>query len=517
MDNRGSQQWVNNYSCPATVLVFVLLIFLVNYVFFRFIFLYFASCTPAEKLLASGFWAAELFIMLHAVGYYFNVLRLNRNPDITYPKMPGEEPSVAILIPARHEPREVVEQTLLACYNLDYENKTIHLLDDSSIESYKREARELAAEYGASVFSRDVHRGAKAGIINECSQALTEKYIAILDADQNPMPHFLKVLVPFLEQEEKLSFVQSPQFYTNGNVNSVSLTSNYQQGIFYEYICEGKSRNGAMMCCGTNVVLRREALMEVGGFDERTVTEDFATSLWLHIHGWKSLYVNKPLVFGMAPEDLIAYFKQQSRWSMGNTQVFKHVIKLFLTQPWSLTLRQWFEYFITGTYYFIAWAYLFLFVFQLIYTFFNVPTFFMDPYVYSTTFVPYFLLALAVFYSSMGLRNYAFSNVLKTHLLTILSIPIYIRSTLFGLFNIHAGFQVTPKTGSVQVPYLFLWAQLFLWALNLVAMTWGLLRWVYERNLGILFNVFWLFYHALIFSSIFYFNEQDNQELGEAL
>src|SRR5258708_7211635 len=211
--------------------------------------------------------------------------------------------------------------------------------------------------------------------------------------------------------------------------------------------------------------------------------------------GWETLYVNMPLVFGMAPEDLVQYFKQQSRWALGNTQVFKNVIKNFITRPWSLSFMQWFDYFVTGTYYFIGWAYLCLFMCQLIYTFFNVPAFFMNPYVYSLTFIPYFLLALGVFYSSMGLRHYKFSYILKTHLLTMLSIPVYLRATLFGLFNVPVAFQVTNKTGATQVAYSFLWAQIFLWALNLVAITWGILRWVYEHNPGILFNIFWLFYH----------------------
>lgn len=462
--------------------------------------------------MALAFLGSEFFIMFHAIGYFFNVMRLDRHPDNYQVQDLVDEPSVAILIPARHEPKEVVERTLLACYNLNYKNKTIYFLDDSSIEQYKEEARELSKEFGTEIFAREVHRGAKAGIINDVNRIITEKYIAIFDADQNPMPHFLKILVPILESRENLVFVQTPQFYTNCSSNRVSLTANFQQAIFYEYICEGKNTNGTMMCCGTNVLLRRNVLLDVGGFDENTVTEDFATSLKLHMKGWKTLYVNMPLVFGMAPEDLVEYFKQQSRWALGNTQVFKNVMKSFFTKPWRLSFMQWFDYIITGTYYFIGWAYLCLFFCQLIFTFFNVPAFFMDPYVYSLTFVPYFLLALAVFYSSMGLRHYKFSYILKTHLLTILSIPVYIRATLFGLFNVPVGFQVTNKTGAMQVAYSFLWVQILLWGVNLVAMTWGILRWVYERNPGILCNVFWLFYHALVFSAVFYFNESGGSE-----
>ena len=43
---------------------------------------------------------------------------------------------------------------------------------------------------------------------------------------------------------------------------------------------------GAMFCCGTNVVFRRTAVEEAGGFPETSLTEDFALSLRLHEAGY---------------------------------------------------------------------------------------------------------------------------------------------------------------------------------------------------------------------------------------
>ena len=104
-----------------------------------------------------------------------------------------------------------------------------------------------------------------------------------------------------------------------------------------------------MFCCGTNVILRASALKAIGGMDEGTVTEDFATSLKLHSHGFSSLYYNHTCVFGMGPEDLIGYFTQQFRWTAGTLQVFKKLVAQFFTKPFSLSMGQWFQYFLSGT------------------------------------------------------------------------------------------------------------------------------------------------------------------------
>ena len=53
--------------------------------------------------------------------------------------------------------------------------------------------------------------------------------------------------------------------------------------------------------------------------------------------------------FGMGPEDLGSYFKQQNRWAMGNVGVLRTVLLNFLKSPFSLKPIQWFEYMITGS------------------------------------------------------------------------------------------------------------------------------------------------------------------------
>ncbi|MFA7677490.1 MAG: glycosyltransferase [Candidatus Omnitrophota bacterium] len=430
------------------LLIFLFISILV-YSLTRAVFIYYADYVPLEKILAVIFFLAESFVMLHAFGYFLSIYNLSRKKkELAQPPELKGFPPVAILIPARHEPKKVLEETLATVYNLNYPNKTIYLLDDSTQEKYRQEAEGLASAYGAKLFRRSQRHGAKAGIINDCLKNLEDIYVAIFDADQNPLPDFLTRLVPFLESDPKLAFIQTPQFYSNLESSKIAFGSNMQQSVFYEYVCEGKSSNQSMICCGTNVVLRRQALVDVGGFDEATVTEDFATSFRMHLKGWKSLYYNHVHTFGMGPENLGEYFKQQNRWALGNVGVLRLIVKQFLRDPLSLKPAQWFEYFITGSYYLIGWAYLSLVICPIMYIFFNIPSFFMNPVVYCFTFFPYLLLSLAIFYASMSGRHYTVSQIFKGQMLAFISLPVYIRASFFGFIGAKGTFQVIAKNGS---------------------------------------------------------------------
>ncbi|MDD4183029.1 MAG: glycosyltransferase, partial [Candidatus Omnitrophica bacterium] len=231
----------------------------------------FAEYTAIEKFFASLLVAGDLFIILHSTGYAVNIIKMysgkKKESYPGYESLKGKLPSVAILVAARHEPKDILENTFVTLKNINYENKRIYFLDDSSDEKYTREADELCRDYSLILFRRQIRHGAKAGIINDCLKALTEDYVVIFDADQNPLPEFLNVLVPIIEKDKKLAYIQTPQFYSNIEESRVARASAFQQAVFYEYICEGKSSGGAMFCCGTNVIFRREALTDVGGLD----------------------------------------------------------------------------------------------------------------------------------------------------------------------------------------------------------------------------------------------------------
>lgn len=482
----------------------------------RVIIFSYSNYGPLEKLFGILLLAGETYMLVHALGYMVNVFHIRGNEAPPAPKAlkPGEKPWVAVVVAARHEPKEILEETIITFRNLDYPNKNIYFLDDSSDQRYKDEADDLARRHGIRVFRREQRSGAKAGIVNAFMAGMTEKYLAIFDADQNPMPDFLDELLPHLEADDNLAFVQTPQFYSNVEASPVAMGAAMQQAIFYESICEGKDLNDAMFCCGTNVVFRRSALLDVGGFDETSITEDFATSVKLHSKGYRSLYFPHVKVFGMGPDTLPAYFKQQSRWSGGTVSVFRRVVGLLFRSPRSLTFMQWVEYFLAGSYYFVGWAFFFLMVCPIAFLLLNVPSFFLDPEIYVATFVPYFSLSLLVFYATMHERHYTLKQIYTGLILGSLCFPILMKSTLLGLVGKKMTFVVTTKGGRERLDWKGLWPYGVMMGLNISAIVVGAMR--FRANpyaVGV--NMFWAAYHIFILANIFRFNGSEPRP-GEA-
>lgn len=493
-----------------------------------------------EKWLAMALLMAETFTMLHAFGYFLNIFHVLHSPKqerrIAMDRVPPlrSYPPVAIIVASYHEPLEVIEDTLTCFYNLNYPNKHIYFLDDTrydkpgqDLTDYRSSVDELCERIGVNLFRRP-WRGAKAGVINDFlhylhgdppegftltsfedePSALDEKYIIVFDADMNPLPDFVEPLVAFMEDNPTLAFIQTPQYYTNFEFNRVARAAGLQQAVFYEYICEGKSLQDAMFCCGTNVIFNRQALWDVGGFEESSVTEDFATSLKFHERGWSSAYLNKVCAFGMGPEDLGGYFKQQFRWALGTVGLFRTIVGAFFRNPRRMSAAKWWEYFLSGTHYFVGWLLFVMMLCPVLFLFFNVPSYFARPEIYFLFFVPYILLTLSLFLFSMSQRRYSFRELAQGILLQALCFPVYMKASLLGILGFRGTFGITPKAGATSLPLRGLWMQILLALACFSAVWWGGLRFWYEgvTPLALLTNSFWCFYHFLLLSSIFWFN-----------
>lgn len=531
-----------------TVIPAVMAIFL--YLMARTVLFFAADYLWYEKGAALALLLAEGFTMVHALGYFLNIHHVlrgkSREPFSAEDARELEEyPPVAIIVSSFHEPLEVIEDTLTCFYNLTYPNKHIYFLDDTryghgrvtgeEAESYRLAVDELCGRIGVNLFRRR-WRGAKAGMVNDFLAFLDgrppegfefhpfgdrpgrgeEEYIVLFDADQNPLPDFVEPLVSIMEDNPALSFIQTPQYYSNFETNRVARAAGLQQAVFYEYICEGKSRQDAMFCCGTNVIFRRAALSDVDGFDETSVTEDFATSLRFHAKGWSSAYVNKVCAFGLGPEDLGAYFKQQFRWALGTVGLLRTILGKLFTRPGMLPAAKWWEYFLSGTHYFVGWVFAVLMVCPVLYLFGNVPSYFARPEIYLLFFFPYIVLTVSIFVYSMSQRRYGLKELAQGIVLQAICFPVYMKASLLGLLGVRGTFATTPKGRSLSLPLWGLWPQVVLAVACFSALCWGAARLWYEgRPLGALVaNSLWCLYHFLILCSVFYFNYPEEEKDG---
>jgi cellulose synthase (UDP-forming) len=491
---------------------------MVGYLCFRLVSLAAHAYRPVDRILALALLAADLFLCLHGLGFFASVMRssrrhLRRGPEIF--ALHASSP-VAVLIAAFNESEEVLEQTIASALAMDYPHLRVYLLDDSTKPECREGSARLAERYGITLVHRPDRSGYKAGAINDLLPRLQEKYLAVLDADQRPNHSWLKEVLPLMEVDPRLAFIQVPQVYVNLEGLPVARTARYQQAVFFEYISEGKSESNAMYCCGSNVVLRREALLSievmVAGrrhfFDETSVTEDFATSLRLHSSGWRTSFINRTYVVGMGPETLAAYFTQQMRWAMGTLGVGLRALRLFLRRPRALTPMQWWEYMLSCSYYLIGLVNLVFLLSPIAFIILGVRPLRTASSLYLLVFLPYVATTVSFFFIGMKMRGHPVRAVWLATALSFATFWTYTKAALVALFGLKRAFGVTPKGVGGALPLRGLKmevAMLVLSAASVVMGVWHLA--MYGADAAYVANTFWAAYHVVLLLVLFlYFN-----------
>ena len=232
---------------------------------------------------------------------------------------PTEWPSVDVLVPTYNEGFDVLEKTIVGVTRLDHPNFRAWVLDDGR----RPWLADYCARKGVGYLTREGNEGAKAGNINAALARTSGEFIAILDADFVPYRPFLRRTVGFFT-DPAIGIVQTPQHFYNRDPiqNNLLLQTVWpdEQRLFFDVMAPGRDAWNAAFCCGSSSVLRRSALVEIGGVPAASVTEDLLTTLALLRRGYVTRYLNERLSAGLAPETTTAFFVQRQRWARGAIQ-----------------------------------------------------------------------------------------------------------------------------------------------------------------------------------------------------
>ncbi|MDO8645400.1 MAG: glycosyltransferase [Candidatus Planktophila sp.] len=211
----------------------------------------------------SAWWIAvplvvcETYSIIDSLFFSMTVWRAKTRPA---PPVPPIDFTVDVFITTYNEPIEMVMRTAVAAQKIRYPHKT-WVLDDGAREELLHQTQALGIGYvsrGTEWKNRPRH--AKAGNVNNALMQTTGELILILDADQVPAPEILDHTLGYF-LDDRVALVQTPQ--TFGNV-SIADPLGSQAPLFYGPIQQGKDGWGAAYFCGSNAVLRREALMQLG-------------------------------------------------------------------------------------------------------------------------------------------------------------------------------------------------------------------------------------------------------------
>jgi cellulose synthase/poly-beta-1,6-N-acetylglucosamine synthase-like glycosyltransferase len=280
-------------------------------------------------------------------------------------KPPRPFQKVDVFLPVYKEPVEMIRQTVRAALNIRYPHTT-YLLDDGK----RDELEALAKELGVIYIRRPENKGAKAGNTNYALNYAKGDFIFVFDADHIAQPEAIDAILGFFE-DEKVGFVATPQdFY---NLNSIQYMHYgkgriwHDQSRYYNVVQGCKDSFNTATSLGTGVMYRRRVIDEINGFPEETITEDMHVSLLIHELGYRSVYFNEPIAYGVAPADLADFYRTRERWAHGNLDVLK------IERPWKskkLTLKQRLAYMELGIIYLECWQQLLIFMVPILSLFF---------------------------------------------------------------------------------------------------------------------------------------------------
>ncbi len=418
--------------------------------YFPFLLPIFILTSLAYLIFAFGFavdwrvWFIGFIFFAEVYRIFFSVISLICAKTLAYPHFrPAQRhATVDVLIPTLNEPRSVVGLTVEGAVKIRGVNK-VFLLDDGA----RPEMEKLAEEFGAVYLARHSSQHAKAGNMNFGLAHSKSDFIICLDADHVPQPNFIERTLGYFD-DPMLAFVQTPQSFYNTDSIQHRPVKNYplwnEQTMFYESIQPGKNAFNAAFFCGSSAILRRAAVDSVGGFATGTATEDIHTSVRIHSKGWKTLFINERLAYGLAPDDLKEYHKQRVRWGAGSLGLLFRTKDSPAVSP-NLTLMQRLAY-INSTLAFLQGHFKLFYYLLPIYIIFSPVSFLKSSFiVYLSFYLPY--LAMSFWITKVYSRNTY--HPLYTEQYNIANIFSNIEA-LKGIYKVQKKFAVAIKIKRVK-------------------------------------------------------------------
>lgn len=265
-------------------------------------------------------------------------------------------PFVSIHVPCRNEDPEMVIETARSLLDLDYPRYEVLIIDNNTSDPGLWKPLEAFAKRHPSVIRFhhvDRLQGYKAGALNYALKATSAdaELIALVDSDYRVEKDWLSSVVP-LFQGKGVGGVQAPQAYLEKNLNPFQELIHAEYRGFFQIGMVQRNERNALIQHGTMLVLRRNVLEAVGGWDERSITEDTELGLRILEHGHEIVYLNRVFGRGVIPTSFSEYSKQRFRWVYGAFRILRsHWRPLFGLKP---GLTAWQRYhFIAG---WLPWA-----------------------------------------------------------------------------------------------------------------------------------------------------------------
>lgn len=451
---------------------------------------------------------AEFISMLEAVIHY---ICMSKDKAPEFPVIPESEyPHVDVLIATHSEEPELLFKTINGCKHMEYPDPAkvhIYLCDDND----RPEMAKLAQKMGVGYFGLSGNKLAKAGNLNNALSKTNSPLVVTFDADMIPRSSFLMKTVPYfflpemisedgvwrkrteeeLDPDYKIGFVQTPQSFYNPDLFQFNFfaESNIpnEQDYFFKEVNVGRNSSNSAIYAGSNTLISRRALEEVGGIRTKTITEDFATGIDIQAKGYTCFAIDEVLASGLAPDDFPNLLKQRQRWGRGCVQTIRSTRFLFGKLPFLSKL----SYLSCLLYW---WTFLRRIVYILspiLFTVFGVLVVRTSLWGILLIWLPsYLIYNHSLRLLSGKVRDQKWSNIVDTILCPYMILPILAET--FGIRMRTFAVTSKEKTGTRSAKIIYAIPHLILLAASIVGIYFSIVRMMLYKNILGLVVLFWL-------------------------
>lgn len=227
------------------------------------------------------------------------------------------KPFVTIMVPAHNE-EYVIANTVENILAIDYPNFEIIVIDDRSSDNTANVIRELELKYEkvkAFIRPQEAFPG-KSAVLNDAMVLAKGDAILVFDADATVETDFLIKLIPHLEPAD-VGAVQARKIIRNKDYNFLTRCQNNEYTLDTHFQTGRDAVKGAVELRGNGELIKREALEDIGGWNNYTITDDLDMSTRLHIKGWDIRFCPDACVYEEGIVYLFPLFRQRRRWLEG--------------------------------------------------------------------------------------------------------------------------------------------------------------------------------------------------------
>lgn len=259
-----------------------------------------------------------MFVSIYFLTFFLILWGRNRKDLFKFPTTDSKY-SISVLVPAWNE-EKTIESTIKAIFESDYPLKELIVLNDGSTDNTKGVVESLLKKYPKLKLVNKKNSG-KADSLNQGIKMAKAEFVAVVDADSYPDKDAFKKMIPYFDNPKV------------GAATCFIISKNRKnfmeklQTIEYSIIAFTRKLLGYVdaiyVTPGPLALYRKTALDEVGGFDEKSMTEDIEITWNLIKHGWERRMCLSTKVSTTVPDNFKDWYTQRKRWNVGGLQCIK--------------------------------------------------------------------------------------------------------------------------------------------------------------------------------------------------